>query len=72
MNYSGVIVEEREGLLCVRRDDTGGVVELVASSDDLEDAEPGQYWLRTTGEAVPQPDLLAEWTHIDAISAEPE
>ena len=72
MNYSGVIVEEREGLLCVRRDDTGGVVELAASSDDLEDAEPGQYWLRTTGEAVPQPDLLAEWTHIDAISAEPE
>lgn len=65
MNYAGIIVEASEGVLYIRRDDTGAIEELLVDVEDLEDAAPGEYWLRSTGEAVPQPDLLAEWTHCD-------
>ena len=66
-NFSGVIVAVSEAGLQIRRDDDGEIEVLFADEDDLEEAPPDDYWLRTTGAAVPQPDFLAEWTHYDEL-----
>lgn len=66
-NFAGVIVAAAEAGLEIRRDDTLAVEELFVDEDDLEHAEPGEYWLRTTGERIVQPDFLAEWTHYDRL-----
>ena len=69
-NFAGVIEAATEGQLHIRRDGTGTLEEVAVEEEDLEPADPGEYWLRTTGEAVPQPDLLAEFTRYERLSAE--
>jgi len=66
-NYAGVIVAVVGGTLRIRRDDNGAVEALRASGDDLQPAPPGEYWLRSTGEAVAQPDYVAAWRHYDEL-----
>jgi hypothetical protein len=62
-NYIGTIVDVDEGGIDIRRHDTGAIDRLAATEEDLEDASEEDYWLRSTGESVPKPDFLAEWTH---------
>ena len=66
-NFSGVIVEHGEFGLAIRRDDTGEFERLIVDAEDLEHADPGEYWLRTTGALILQPDLIAEWVQYDAL-----
>ena len=63
-NFLGTVVSVTEGSIELRRSDTGIIETLVASVDDLDPAEAGEYWLRSTGESA-EPDFLAEWTAID-------
>jgi len=66
-NFSGVIIASGESGIEIRRDGTGEIESLLADEDDLEVAEHGEYWLRTTGAAIAQPDVLAEWTRYDEL-----
>lgn len=66
-NYVGVLVAIGSRELRVRRDGSREVVPLEASPGDLVEAEPGKYWLRSTGASVATPDWIAEWTHYDEL-----
>ncbi len=35
---------------------------LPPDTSAFEDAEPGEYWLRATGEKIIDPDLVSTWT----------
>ena len=64
-NFSGVILDHGEFGVEIRRDDNGELERLIVDAEDLEEADEGEYWLRTTGASVLQPDLIAEWVHYD-------
>lgn len=54
--FQGRIIEAREGEVIVERADTG---ERVSLPPILQEAKPGEYRLRSTGEVVIDPDYLA-------------
>ena len=35
---------------------------LPPDTSAFEDAEPGEYWLKTTGEKIIDPDIVSTWT----------
>ena len=57
--FHGIIVEAGEGGLVIERADNGQRVSL---PPQLQEAEPGEYRLRATGEVVVDPDYFARWT----------
>ncbi len=57
--FHGVIVEAGEGEILLERDDTG---ERMSLPPMLQEAEPGEYRLRSTGEVVVDPDYFARFT----------
>ena len=57
--FHGVIVEAGEGEILLERADTGKRVSLPPM---LQEAEPGEYRLRSTGEVVVDPDYFARFT----------
>lgn len=61
-NFAGVLVALGPAGLRVRRDASSEVLTLEAALGNPEEAEPREYWLRSTGEGVARPDWLAEWT----------
>ena len=57
--FHGLIVEAGHGGVVIERADTG---ERVSLPPQLQQAEPGEYRLRSTGEIVIDPDYFARWT----------
>lgn len=57
-------INEQEGIVIFRRD-TGREFTLPAELASLRPAAPGEYRLRSTGEVVRDPDVLATWTISD-------
>lgn len=62
--FHGTIVSAHEKGIVLRRADTAEEVDL---PPELKEAPPGTYRLRSTGEAVIDPDYLAAW----AVKAPP-
>jgi len=60
--FHGLIVEADEGGIVLERADTGARTLL---PPELDEASPGEYRLRSTGEVVVNPDYVAKWTLTD-------
>lgn len=57
--FHGVIVTADEGGVVIQRADNGARVSL---PPELQEATPGNYRLRSTGEVLVNPDYLAKWS----------
>jgi hypothetical protein len=62
VQFHGVIEDasERQGF-AVRRSDTGGIEWLPPDMRAFQQAPPGEYMLRSTGEVVIDPDMVSSW-----------
>jgi hypothetical protein len=59
VQYTGTIVSGGgDEPIVLRRHDTDELVEL---PPELEEAAPGEYRLRSTGEVIVDPDYIAAW-----------
>ncbi|MCC6682186.1 MAG: hypothetical protein IT445_14895 [Phycisphaeraceae bacterium] len=56
--FWGPIAEAHKNHIVMVRNDTG---EAVSLPPEVEEADPGEYRLRSTGEVVVDPDYLAKW-----------
>ena len=65
--YYGVIerINQTEGVV-VRLNNTDEEFFLPPQLESLEEAKPGEYRLRSTGEVVVDPDFLTKWTRTKA------
>ena len=77
VQFHGVIEDasERQGF-AVRRSDTGDIEWLPPDMRAFEQAPPGEYMLRSTGEVIVDPDMVSSWVverhTVDRESEEPE
>ena len=77
VQFNGVIEDasERQGF-AVRRSDTGDIEWLPPDMRAFEQAPPGEYMLRSTGEVIVDPDMVSSWVverhTVDRESEEPE
>jgi len=62
VQFHGVIEDasERQGF-AVRRSDTGDIEWLPPDMRAFQQAPPGEYMLRSTGEVVVDPDMVSSW-----------
>jgi hypothetical protein len=58
----GAIVAIDADVLTIRQRGSGEDFTLPPDLDAFQDAAPGEYRLRTTGEVVVNPDVLAYWS----------
>src|SRR5688572_32819086 len=58
----GHITAVDETMITMRLDGSDEEFTLPPDLESFEPAQPGEYRLRTTGEVVVNPDLLASWT----------
>ena len=72
VQFHGVIEDasERQGF-AVRRSDTGDIEWLPPDMRAFQQAPPGEYMLRSTGEVVVDPDIVSSWV-VERHTAEPE
>ncbi len=56
--FWGRIAEAHKCHIVIVRNDTGEAIEL---PPEVEEADPGEYRLRSTGEVVVDPDYRATW-----------
>jgi hypothetical protein len=74
VQFHGVIEDasELQGF-AVRRADTGGVEWLPPDMRAFQQAPPGEYMLRSTGEVVVDPDIVSSWiVERERVQEEPE
>lgn len=67
--YFGIVLRVNldEGLV-ISRGDTGEEMSLPPMLERYEEAEKGEYQLKTTGFVVKDPDYLATWTVYPPVS----
>jgi len=58
----GEIVAFDETIVTMKLAGSGKEFTLPPMLDAFEEAEPGEYRLRSTGEVIVDPDLLSKWT----------
>jgi hypothetical protein len=56
-----VRINMKDGLV-IKRNDTGEELSLPPQLEYYKEAAPGEYRLKSTGEIVVDPDLVANWT----------
>lgn len=59
--YGPVIRINAEGIV-ISRNETQAEFSIPPDFDNIFEAEPGEYKLRSTGEVVVEPDYLSSWT----------
>lgn len=63
----GPIIRVTDDLIVIRRNETQAEFTIPAYLDNVKEAKPHEYKLRTTGEIVTNPDYLSSWTvHFDS------
>ena len=64
--FHGMILSAAEGVgiavVCLSGEREGQTVNLPPTTAAFQDAKPGNYRLKTTGETVTNPDVAVSWT----------